>query len=225
MLGSSAEKIKILGPRIPKVIVLTTTTERQTNDYIEGIADERRHRLERSKVERANNSGLPPVLFARAVASPWRLVGWRKCSRTTAMSRWRRDGPMTRGRGGRAYPNPGIVAKFARDLQPGCQRSQLLGGGQHVAHHLDQASRDATSAIRSASSWASSKNGVSLSGSGGRSRRATARWSARACARWPCRSRTRQSTPGAVEDLRRRAARWLSLTLGNGSPYSLRPAR
>ena len=44
------------------------------------------------------------------------------------MSRWRRDGPMTRGRRGRAYPNPGIVAKFARDLQSGRQPIELLGG-------------------------------------------------------------------------------------------------
>ena len=128
MLGSSAEKIKILGPRIPKVIILTTTTERQTNDYIEGIADERRHRLERSEVERANNSGLPPVLFARAVASPWQLVGWRKVFEDNGYVTLAPGRPMTRGRGGRAYPNPGIVAKFARDLLPGCQLSQLLGG-------------------------------------------------------------------------------------------------
>ena len=102
MLGSSAERIKILGPRIPKVIVLTTTTERQTNDYIEGIADERRHRLERSEVERANNSGLPPVLFARAVASPWQLDGWRKVfvdNGYVTLAPGRPDDPGTRRQG------------------------------------------------------------------------------------------------------------------------------
>ena len=31
-----------------------------------------------------------------------------------------------------------VVAQLARDLQPGRQPVELLGRGQHVAHHLDQ---------------------------------------------------------------------------------------
>ena len=33
----------------------------------------------------------------------------------------------------------GVVAQLARDLQPGGQPVELIGCGEHVAHHLDQA--------------------------------------------------------------------------------------
>jgi hypothetical protein len=141
------------------------------------------------------------------------------------MSRWRRDGPMTRGRASRAYANPGIVAKFARDLQSGRQPIELLGGRpacrasagsglprRYVGHPLGvfvgqleeqrvlvpEVVEDR--AARQPDGLLEPAHGGLVGAVLGKARRAPSRiW-------------------------RRRAARWLSLTRGNGAPYSLRPA-
>jgi non-heme chloroperoxidase len=112
MLGLSAERIKTLAHRRPSVsvyplpakgeVMTTAKHEKQMN----GVTD-----WERAEVERANNSGLPAVVFVHGLwllPSSW--DGWRKVFEDngyiTVAPGWP-DDPRTREQ---AYANPGVFA-------------------------------------------------------------------------------------------------------------------
>jgi non-heme chloroperoxidase len=119
MLGLSAERIKILARRRPSVsvyplpakgeVMSTAKHEKQMN----GVTD-----WERAEVERANNSGLPAVVFVHGLwllPSSW--DGWRKVFEDngyiTVAPGWP-DDPRTREE---AYANPGVFAgKSVQDV-------------------------------------------------------------------------------------------------------------